>query len=219
MSEMPTTATWTEFDVQLPEIASRIFALRGQTVHASLNQQGLESVFGTLLVMHAASSIEFPKLKEGVIRRLKETEWSAANSGKDPRAEGGVRQKPKNPADPKAELERVGGNFLSWAKGALEDDHFKNRLAEANELLEEHGRGHYSDFLMESFADFKTHFMAQIMPVYDKDYIDFWPEVDRWLFDNVKSGNMELLAMFNDRGAAKVLEVMHNIAPTAGPKI
>lgn len=219
MSETPKTVTWTEFDAELPEIAARVFALRGRTVHASLDPQGLEYVLGTLIAIHAVSGAQYEKLKDGIISRVVDNEWSASNGGKDPKAEKGERKKLSNPENPQAVLDAVGNSFLTWAATALEDELFKNRLREANELLEEHGRGHYAEFLMESFEDFKTHFMARIMPVYDKDYIDFWPKVDRWFADNVKSGNMELLAIFYDRGAGKALEVMHNLAPAASPHI
>jgi hypothetical protein len=127
--------------------------------------------------------------------------------------------RPKNPENPQAKLEEVGAAFLEWAEGKKTE--WREQLDEALGLVSEHGRGVYGEMLSESYSDFNTAFSCRVMPVYNKEYIDFWPTVDRWLFDNVykKGAEMEMLALFQHRGPEKVLEVLHYLAPAAAPTV
>lgn len=127
--------------------------------------------------------------------------------------------RPTNPQNPDAKLEEVGVAFLAWAEGKKTE--WRDQLDEALGLVNEHGRGHYGEMLSESYSDFNTAFSSRVMPVYNKEYIEFWPTVDRWLFENVykKGAEMEMLALFQHRGPEKVLEVLHHLAPAAGPRV
>lgn len=203
-------------DADLPFLATRVFALRGQKVHDSLDQAGLESVFGTLLVHHSAGSRDYQKYKHGFLQRLADTEMSASLGGELPKKENKA-PKPSNPADPAAALREIGGRYLEWMEKSLSDTHFINRLREANELLDAHGHDHYAEFFMDCFADFKTHLMLRIMPVYNKEYIEFWPTFDQWTADNIKTRDAQLLSIFYDRGAENALTVMNNLAPADAP--
>jgi hypothetical protein len=128
---------------------------------------------------------------------------------------------PKNPSaeDRQAKLEEVGAAFLAWAEGKKVE--WREQLDEALALVKEHGRGVYGEMLSESYSDFNTAFSLRVMPVYDREYIDFWQTTDQWLFENVykKGAEMEMLALFQHRGPDKVLEVLRYLAPVSSPKI
>jgi hypothetical protein len=129
--------------------------------------------------------------------------------------------RPKNPGpeERQSKLEEIGTAFLAWVEGKKTE--WREQLDEALGLVNEHGRGVYGEMISESYSDFTTGFACRVMPVYNKEYIEFWPTVDRWLFDNVykKGAEMEMLALFQHRGPEKVLEVLHNLAPAQGLKV
>lgn len=135
----------------------------------------------------------------------------------DVNKETGVSVKRENPSDPLARLEEVGAKFLQdvGARKAV----LQPELDEALAIIRDNGREHYGEFVSEAYSDFATAFMGRVMPVYGRDYIEFWPTVDRWLFENVysKGAEMEMLALFQSRGASVVLGILKDLTPQDAP--
>lgn len=127
-----------------------------------------------------------------------------------------------NPADPLTVLEQVGGKILR------DIDNFQRENEKTlSEMVDKvrNDYGLYGEWISECLSDFTTHLAAKVMPVYDKSYIEFWPKVDQWVYENVyKKGSPAILsAMSLDRGVdgiKQVQEVMERLGnDTLTPKI
>ncbi len=124
-----------------------------------------------------------------------------------------------NPVDRDAALKTYGDSYLEWARSEGEAK-YGSSLDALKAKIDDIGYEHVAEWLNDSMADFTVAFSQKIMPVYNFEYVEFAPVIDKWVYENIQKPGLRstLLAIsvsYGENGVNKVLDIVEGLRPTA----
>ncbi len=227
-NEMTALFTWrVTVAERLPEMLSRVFALRGINQKGPVSTENLETCFAWHLIQvysrenATVGDIDLEKQSfDNLTVALAKAEWSASNRAADPEATGA----PWGPTGTPWERLKVQTDaFERWVVDTAE--HTKSFIDGANQKMDEHGPGTFAELFIDSLHDFKTHIVMRALgnEFYSNTALaaNCLNRTDEW-FHELRSSvrHRDLAAMIYDRGGNSLINIMDKIAqPVAQPGI